>query len=203
MDKNVIKRFFNEKYIDDRNYGKLGGEYDPPEVLFVWTDLNGDELASRIEFNGDIEKELEAYELKINPDDDRVHSSFMKNSDLSYLLECIFDKLSTKPSPEQICIIFNQHFAGSVMSLKLFLKEDYFEPGYSNRKYDTENNLGYIQYKLNSSKTKFTVKDLKTFLRENNVPDDAVLKICYEDCCESVPSKLLHDRNTNEFVIIE
>ena len=198
MDKNVIKRIFNEKYIDDnRNHG----EFDPPEVLFVWTDLNGDELASRIEFN--IVKELEAYELKINPDDDRVHSSFLKNGDLTYLLECIFGKPSTKPWPEQICTIFNQHFADSVMSLKLFLKEDYFEPGYSNRKYDTENNLGYIQYKLNSRETEFTVEDLKTFLRENNVPDDAVLKMCYEDCCESIPSKLLHDRNTNEFVIIE
>lgn len=49
----------------------------------------------------------------------------------------------------------------------------------------------------------FSVGDLKKFLIDNNVPDDAALQICYESCCDAFPSKLLYDVNTNELVVVE
>lgn len=62
----------------------------------------------------------------------------------------------------------------------------------------------FVKCEIHSNDQKFfTVGDLKKFLTDSNIPDDAKLQMCYETCCESVPEMLYYDKKTKEFCIME
>lgn len=48
-----------------------------------------------------------------------------------------------------------------------------------------------------------TVGDLKKFIEENNIRDDATVKVSYESCCESEARSLYYDKDTNELIVME
>ena len=62
----------------------------------------------------------------------------------------------------------------------------------------------FVKCEIHSNDQKFfTVGDLKKFLIDTNIPDDAKLQICYEASCESDPQTLFYDKKKKEFCVME